>query len=313
MSEEQFDDPFDPNTTDEQSETKTLPQIMIEHFEDSVKDLHTWLPCKVIQVRSNGVVDVQPLIQRKYKDGTVVKIPPIQNVPVIHLRGKNYGIKLPVAVDDTGIALFCERSLDNWKQSGDFVEPGDIRTHDLSDAVFVPGLYPLDDEDIIEGDPTHLIVRNKETVVILTQDDKMILAANTKISLQHAKDPGTLEKMVMGETLKQFESDFLQKISDLDAKLASVMTELQNQALTLASLATTDSTHDHALDISNNKTLPPNQAAAMAADAATLTSDAAGFASDNADFLSKKADIEALKASPIDDGKILSDLSFTEK
>lgn len=36
--------------------------------------------------------------------------------------------------------FFLERCIDGWWQSGDAKEPLDYRFHDLSDAMFVPGI-----------------------------------------------------------------------------------------------------------------------------------------------------------------------------
>lgn len=52
-------------------------------------------------------------------------------------------LALPVAVGDTGLLIFSDRSLDVWLATGGIVDPGDDRRHALSDAVFVPGLRPF--------------------------------------------------------------------------------------------------------------------------------------------------------------------------
>jgi len=143
MADTIYDQPFDRTNVSEQNETQTLDRIILDGIHAQLYDLHTWMPAQVIAVRGNQSVDIQPMLKRQFKDGTVDALPPIQNVLVSVPRGSNYWIRLPVSVGDTGIALFCERSLDNWAVSGGVVDPQDVRKHDYSDAIFIPGIYPL--------------------------------------------------------------------------------------------------------------------------------------------------------------------------
>ncbi len=143
-----FDDtypnPYDPNSPDFQPETLPLDEIIRQAISDSTRKLRVWLPAQVTVVRGNQKVDIQPLLQTRYTDGTLVNLPPIQNVMVSMPIGAKYSIKLPVAVGDTGVALFCDRSLDVWASgSGGLVDPQDSRQHDLSDPIFIPGLVPF--------------------------------------------------------------------------------------------------------------------------------------------------------------------------
>jgi hypothetical protein len=137
-------DDYLPINISEGEETPPWEDIIQTAIDASLMNLHTWLPCVVVLVRSSNVVDVQPLLLRTFEQSPVpVPLPIIQNVPVVMPRGNTYGIALPVKPLDTGIALFCERSIDVWSLTGGLVDPLDNRTHDLSDAVFVPGLYPF--------------------------------------------------------------------------------------------------------------------------------------------------------------------------
>jgi hypothetical protein len=166
-----FDDPYDPNSQSYQPETDTLDQVIRKAVNAAALELHTWLPAVVTQVLGNQRVNIQPLLQRRYvtpssptgqsTSGTLVKLPAIQNVMVGMPMGAGYSIKLPVKVGDTGIALFCERSLDNWSNgSGSFTDPADVRHHDLSDAIFIPGIVPFANQTMDDTDD--LVVTNGE-------------------------------------------------------------------------------------------------------------------------------------------------------
>jgi hypothetical protein len=104
--------------------------------------------------------------------GRLVKIPAIQNAMVCMPMGASYSIKLPVKIGDLGIALFCERSLDNYThvsataQGNElFVDPADVRHHDMSDAIFIPGAYPFSKQTQDATDD--LVLKNENAVLAL--------------------------------------------------------------------------------------------------------------------------------------------------
>lgn len=136
-------DPYDPDMQDFTPETKPLDQVISEAIEGAFLRKHVWMPAKIVAINGNQKVDIQILLQGRYLDGQVITHPPIQNCIVSMPMGADYSMKLPIAVGDTGVALFCDRSLDIWSVQGGIVDPQDARTHDFSDAIFVPGLYPF--------------------------------------------------------------------------------------------------------------------------------------------------------------------------
>lgn len=135
--------PYDPSSQDFTPETLPMDQVIKMAIESAFVKKHVWMPAQVVNIRGNQKVDIQVLLQSRYADGTLVLPKPVQNVMVSMPMGSDYSIKLPVLVGDTGIALFCDRSLDNWCVSGGIVDPADSRTHDFSDPIFIPGLYPF--------------------------------------------------------------------------------------------------------------------------------------------------------------------------
>lgn len=172
-----YDQPYDQATDSRSSQTQPIDSIIKEAIDAAMRDLHTWLPSQIVAVNGNQSVDIQPLLKRKYKDGTVVDLPVIRGVMVIVPRGQDYWVKLPIAVGDTGIALFCERSLDNWSVSGGSVDPQDTRTHDLSDPVFIPGLNPASEQ--VTGDATDLVIHNGIAEIQAKKDGTFKVKNNT--------------------------------------------------------------------------------------------------------------------------------------
>lgn len=125
--------------------TPRLAQIIRDAVSSGARELRVALPAKVVAVRGDQLVDLQPLLKaRFYAAREAIALPVLPTVPVVMPRGGSWGIRLPVAVGDLGLAIFSDRSLDAWaaSQPGDVVDPGDPRMHQLADAVFVPGLYP---------------------------------------------------------------------------------------------------------------------------------------------------------------------------
>lgn len=104
-------------------------------------DVHTSIPCTVVNYNSDGNVRVSVGVQRDIK-GQARDVYHLYNVPVVYPRGKNFSMTWPIEIGDTGVLSFCESSIDKWLEGdGIFpVNPEDIRMHDYSDAVFIPGL-----------------------------------------------------------------------------------------------------------------------------------------------------------------------------
>lgn len=138
-------DPFNENVQDFEPQTPPLDEIIRLAVLDGAMKLRVSMPAQIVKINGNQSVDVQPLLQARYANSaTPYTLPVIQHVPVQMPMGADYSIKLPIAVGDTGNLLFCDRSLDVWLASqGGIVNPNDSRQHDISDAVFYPGLVPF--------------------------------------------------------------------------------------------------------------------------------------------------------------------------
>lgn len=77
--------------------------------------------------------------------------PPVPGVPVLWT-----GETWPLQEGAFGLAVYCDRSTDEWRATGQRqTSPRDPRRFDISDAIFIPGLYspadPLPAEALAEG------------------------------------------------------------------------------------------------------------------------------------------------------------------
>ena len=117
-------------------ETATDQQIQQNQL-----NLHTALPCKVVSFDSGKqTVTLAVQVKMQLADGNGADIPPLVDVPVSFPRGGGFAVTFPLKAGDEGIAIFSERCIDGWWQNGTASTPLDFRLHDLSDAMFIPGI-----------------------------------------------------------------------------------------------------------------------------------------------------------------------------
>ena len=123
-----------------------IQDVLTSAFNSQMQNLYTALPCIVVAVRDNlsgQMVDIQPSINQKFKDGTVKERPVISGIPVSFPVSSTAGMTFPIKVGDTGMAIFSMRNMDSWKSgNGRPSSPTNFAKMDKSDAVFLPGIQP---------------------------------------------------------------------------------------------------------------------------------------------------------------------------
>lgn len=247
--------PFAANGGSPNLETKTLDVIIMKAIDAYMMDVHTCLPASILSVSGNNSVTVQPMLQRKYVNGNLVNLPAIQNVPVYVPRGNNYWIKLPIAQGDLGMILFSERSLDKWlKNAGNGVplDPMDNRKFDLSDAIFLPGLYPFSNQT--PGNATDMVLHNGSAEFYLEQAGKFKIT-NGSVELldeldQLAQQTGALTSQTtdIASALVAFGTGLtVGTLAANAAALVAAMTPILSQLATIASELSTIQTDIEAL------------------------------------------------------------------
>ena len=132
------------------SRTPELEELISRAIEYYLNDLYTTMPGRIESYDSaTQMADVKIVLQRRIvndDDGTeeLEELPIIPNVPVVFLRGGGAFVSVPVKRGDQVMVHFSQGSLDNWLSgSGDVTDPDDVRCHDITDAIAVPGLYPF--------------------------------------------------------------------------------------------------------------------------------------------------------------------------
>ncbi|EDR3673570.1 baseplate protein [Salmonella enterica subsp. arizonae serovar 40:z4,z24:] len=76
-------------------------------------------------------------------DGAEMPLPLLVDVPVQFPRAGGFALTYPVDPGDEGLVVFSDRCIDGWFSSGAVGIPPDHRQHDLSDAMFIPGISSL--------------------------------------------------------------------------------------------------------------------------------------------------------------------------
>lgn len=121
-----------------------LDDLLRMAHEAAMSGMHISCPAVVRSYdRTAGTVEVSLPVDRLLPDGQggIVSEPmgSIKGVPIGLPRCRAMGITLPLAKDDTGHIIICERSISAWR-AGKSGHPGDTDMHGLDGSVFYPGL-----------------------------------------------------------------------------------------------------------------------------------------------------------------------------
>ncbi len=124
------------------AQTLATPETATDRqIQQNQLNLHTALPAKVVNFdATKQTVTLAVQIKMQLADGSGAEIPPLVDVPVSFPRGGGFAVTFPLQAGDEGIAVFSERCIDGWWQNGSTSLPLDFRLHDLSDAMFIPGV-----------------------------------------------------------------------------------------------------------------------------------------------------------------------------
>jgi len=168
-----------------------------------LNNVHTALPGIVTAYdATKNIATVQPALNKNFKSGEM-PLPILNNVPVMFPGGASFNITFPVNVGDYVLLIFIERSIDLWKSVGGQVTPKDPRKFDLSDAIAIPGLQPLN------GDFSN---RNNNDFEINFAGSSIKIGADGAVQIK------TNSTIAIGSEIVEL----LQKISDTLAGIAAI-------------------------------------------------------------------------------------------
>lgn len=194
----------------------TLDETIRRVIENQFLHFHTAMPAVITHYESkNQKAFVKPLIKQTYYNGKVIEMPIIVNVPVIFPHNSKAGMKFPLNSGDTVLVIFSESCLERWlsASSNEEVENGYDRRFDLSDAIAIPCLYPLNANQFGSDE-------EQQEAIFIFNDAKVLLDSNGKIVIK-SKDNA---KIILNNDSLEF-SNNSQSLIDI---LMDLATELYN-------------------------------------------------------------------------------------
>ena len=173
----------------------SLQELVVASFDAQIANQYTSIPCIVVSVDGPNMVSIQPTINNKSRDGTVVERPPILGVPVGFPVSSTAGMTFPIKVGDTGLAVFSMRNLDGWKAgNGRPSSPQNFAVMDKGDAMFYPGLQPPGSS--INSPGKHVLAHNTADTVMFSNiggnEAEVRIKADGSIEINTSQQPVTI-------------------------------------------------------------------------------------------------------------------------
>lgn len=175
----------------------TLASNIKQGIESRLKELHTSMPGIVESFDAeNQLATIQPAIRRIFvtRDGdkeilVPSDLPILINVPVIFPRGGGFSLTFPVSKGDECLLVFCERSIDNWHETGKVKSPGAKRFHSLSDATAFVGISSIPNK-VPNYDDTNVQLKKDDGTVYITvkEDSSLDIHADSNINVSTDAD-----------------------------------------------------------------------------------------------------------------------------
>lgn len=158
-------------------------------------DLETAFPARVQSYDPDAqTADLVPLIRRQVPQGddsyAMEALPVLPSVPVCFPRVGTWFLSFPVAQGDTGIVVVCSGAIGHWRVGdGDVSDPGDLRRHHPSHAIFLPmGLVPRSRALAKTGAAGESVSTGLPTGVVLGSDNangpRVLIRANGAVEIE---------------------------------------------------------------------------------------------------------------------------------
>lgn len=115
-------------------------QEVEEIARDIVGDIHTVLPCKILQYdEKKNLAKVKPIGEFLLHDGDKMEFPEIEDVPIMfpYIIAWDIGIVFPIHKGDEMLLLISEIELDEWRTGAKSESP---LKYDLTSAIAMPAL-----------------------------------------------------------------------------------------------------------------------------------------------------------------------------
>ena len=186
----------------------SLEELLSLSVAEGLSGVYVAIPCEITAIPENLEdlrVDVKPVIDVLYADGTSEEHSQILGVPVVFPAGRVSMLSFPLFVGDTVLCVFSQQSLDNFKVgNGTSSAPNDMRRMDSRDAIAIPGLVPFAKSlnrpanrvwphttadyviahNIMSGTEVELRMKRNGDIIINTAQNAFVNCANATITAQ---------------------------------------------------------------------------------------------------------------------------------
>lgn len=141
--------------------------------------MHTNIPAIFVDYdyKSRTAI-VQPAVKIKFQDGSVLDSPLISDVSVQFPVYGKLSIRSPIEIGDECMLHFCERSIDNFLDSGNVSDPPTTGLHSINDAVATPGKVSFTEQKPPPNNTDYFLTYGNVTIQI-TDGGEVIIDCNT--------------------------------------------------------------------------------------------------------------------------------------
>jgi hypothetical protein len=166
-------------------------------FSRMMLGVHTAIPGIVTAWNAtSNLATVQPAIRMQIirPDGAIdyLDLPAVENVPACLPRSTAGGLLLtvPIKPGDACLLIFSQRAIDHFVQHGGIQNPltsdrpdlCEMRHHDLSDAIMIPGLWSIPDKVANWADDALELRNDAGTVKLSIKSDGVYVTGNLKVT-----------------------------------------------------------------------------------------------------------------------------------
>lgn len=180
---------------DSRERVNEFPEMLESLADSRQSQMWTALPVIVEKDSEDGSkVTLKVAIKSSVRksDGKIERkeMPLLEDVPIHFMGGGGATLTTPIKKGDEGLVVFASRSIDNWFQNGGVQQPFSARQHDLSDAMFIPGL---------RSEKRKLENYSKNTVQLRSDDGKTVVDMDPATGKVTVNSDGDLWHLKKGE------------------------------------------------------------------------------------------------------------------
>lgn len=217
----------------------SLYETIDSHIRNLRSTLHTSIPATITKLRTEGEyissVDVKPINNKVFEDGSVLESHTISRVPLVHPSSSEGIVSFPLKEGDTVLILIPHADIQGWVKNGTTGNPQTFRKFSLTDAVAIPCIHPTnspvkahkDNFQITFNDFTLSVTPSGKTS--LTTKDNVVIDAKSSVQSYREAYSVDTNKVIIGNSNVDIVS-YLSELTDEISKITVGGTPIDNKA-----------------------------------------------------------------------------------